>query len=48
MVYREQGYLSDSARDLIKTVKSFNWAASDKAAISRRPAAVELRGAGGR
>jgi DNA-binding transcriptional LysR family regulator len=25
MVYREQGYLSDSARELIKIVRAFNW-----------------------
>ena len=25
MIYREQGYLSDSARELIKIVRSFNW-----------------------
>jgi DNA-binding transcriptional LysR family regulator len=25
MVYREQGYLSDSARELIKLVRNFNW-----------------------
>jgi DNA-binding transcriptional LysR family regulator len=25
MIYREQGYLSDSARELIKVVRSFNW-----------------------
>jgi DNA-binding transcriptional LysR family regulator len=48
MVYREQGYLSDSARELIKIVRAFNWGAGDKASISRRPAAVELRNAGGR
>ena len=25
MIYREQGYLSQSARELIKIVRSFNW-----------------------
>ena len=25
MIYRDQGYLSDSARELIKIVRSFNW-----------------------
>ena len=25
MVYREQGYLSEPARELIKIVRSFNW-----------------------
>ena len=25
MIYREHGYLSDSARELIKIVRSFNW-----------------------
>jgi DNA-binding transcriptional LysR family regulator len=25
MVYREQGYLSDPARELIKLVRNFNW-----------------------
>jgi DNA-binding transcriptional LysR family regulator len=25
MIYREQGYLSDSARELIKIVRTFNW-----------------------
>jgi DNA-binding transcriptional LysR family regulator len=25
MVYREQGYLSDSARELIEIVRAFNW-----------------------
>ena len=26
MIYREQGYLSEPARELIKVVRSFNWA----------------------
>ena len=25
MIYREQGYLSDSARELISIVRAFNW-----------------------
>jgi hypothetical protein len=25
MIYREQGYLSQAARELIKIVRSFNW-----------------------
>lgn len=32
MVYREQGYLSDSARELIKIVRSFNWEAATRCA----------------
>jgi len=28
MIYREQGYVSDSARELIKIVKNFNWGAT--------------------
>ena len=37
MVYREQGYLSDSARELIKIVRAFNWELGDP-----RPARVRL------
>ena len=37
MVYREQGYLSDSARELIKIVRAFNWELADP-----RPARVRL------
>ena len=33
MIYREQGYISDSARELIKIVRAFNWDAA-----GRRPA----------
>ena len=29
MVYREQGYVSDSARELIKIVRGFNWGGAD-------------------
>jgi DNA-binding transcriptional LysR family regulator len=25
MIYREQGYLSDAARELIRIVRNFNW-----------------------
>jgi hypothetical protein len=25
MIYREQGYVSDTARELIKIVRAFNW-----------------------
>jgi len=25
MIYREQGYMSDTARELIKIVRAFNW-----------------------
>ena len=37
MVYREQGYVSDSARELIKIVRAFNWELADP-----RPARVRL------
>lgn len=37
MIYREQGYLSDSARELIKIVRTFNWDAPAPAARPRRP-----------
>ena len=41
MIYREQGYLSDSARELIKIVRAFNWEQgfSDKHAL-RQPVAT--------
>ena len=48
MIYREQGYVSDTARELIKIVRAFNWdqGFSDKQA-QRGPLApiepVELR-----
>jgi DNA-binding transcriptional LysR family regulator len=32
MIYREQGYLSDSARELIKIVRTFNWEAATRCA----------------
>ena len=38
MIYREQGYVSDTARELIKIVRAFNWdqGFSDKA-VQRAP-----------
>jgi DNA-binding transcriptional LysR family regulator len=33
MVYREQGYLSDTARELIKLVRNFNWERMDAPAV---------------
>jgi hypothetical protein len=48
MIYREQGYVSDTARELIKIVRAFNWdqGFSDKA-VERAPiaavAAADLR-----
>jgi hypothetical protein len=41
MIYREHGYLSESARELIKIVRSFNWDA--KVAPMRPPAAAKRR-----
>jgi DNA-binding transcriptional LysR family regulator len=46
MVYREQGYLSDSARELIKLVRNFNWERMEAPARPvrmRAAAAGELR-----
>src|ERR1700752_5309599 len=42
MIYREQGYLSDTARELIKIVRAFNWdqGFSDKAPL--RPPVVAM------
>ena len=37
MVYSEEGYVSDSARELIKIVRAFNWELADP-----RPARVRL------
>jgi DNA-binding transcriptional LysR family regulator len=54
MIYREQGYVSDSARELIKIVRSFNWDAPaparpkrpDKASSDARPrTTVKFQGA---
>ena len=43
MIYREQGYMSDTARELIKIVRAFNWdqGFSDKQAQRRPIAAME-------
>jgi hypothetical protein len=40
MIYRDQGYLSDSASELIKLVRSFNWTHAPVAAAG---AAKSLR-----
>jgi DNA-binding transcriptional LysR family regulator len=40
MIYREQGYLSDCARELIKIVRQFNW----ELAAGRQRVAQEIRG----
>jgi DNA-binding transcriptional LysR family regulator len=54
MVYRDQGYLSDSARELIKIVRAFNWDLAipgiprplpDVRIVEPRPAARGRRGA---
>ena len=42
MIYREQGYLSDSARELIKIVRAFNWDLAVPRDIQRHPAAAPL------
>ena len=39
MIYREQGYLSEPARELIKIVRSFNWESNS----ARRLAPVKRR-----
>ena len=43
MIYREQGYVSDTARELIKIVRAFNWdqGFSDKQALRSAIAALE-------
>ena len=41
MIYREHGYLSESARELIKIVRSFNWDA--KVAPMRPTVAAKRR-----
>ena len=49
MIYREQGYVSDTARELIKIVRAFNWdqgfsdKPADRAAESPRSNRAELR-----
>ena len=40
MVYREQGYLSDSARELIKLVRNFNW---ERMEAPARPTRMRLQ-----
>jgi DNA-binding transcriptional LysR family regulator len=40
MVFREQGYLSDSTRELIKIIRHFNW---DAVAPALRPAPSQRR-----
>jgi DNA-binding transcriptional LysR family regulator len=40
MIYREQGYLSQAARELIKIVRNFNWEAK---ITPLRPAAAPRR-----
>ena len=46
MIYREQGYLSQSARELIKIVRSFNWD-SKVIPTNRRSATAGSRAAAG-
>ena len=41
MIYREQGYLSQAARELIKIVRNFNW--DTKVTPLRAAAAVKRR-----
>jgi len=47
MIYREQGYVSDCARELIKIVRQFNWelAAARAAAGTDRSAIADQRSA---
>jgi len=42
MIYREQGYLSDSASELIKLVRNFNWEGTGSMAFSKRRAIAEV------
>jgi hypothetical protein len=49
MIYREQGYVSDTARELIKIVRAFNWDQGfSDTAVQRAPItaveAADLRG----
>jgi DNA-binding transcriptional LysR family regulator len=37
MIYREQGYLSDSARELISIVRAFNWDLGMPGVMDREP-----------
>ena len=50
MVYRDQGYVSDSASELIKLVRTFNWAETPIAtdAAKRRPERAAARPASAR
>jgi DNA-binding transcriptional LysR family regulator len=41
MIYRDQGYLSESARELIKIVRSFNW--NDRVTPMRQRAQIKRR-----
>ena len=47
MIYREQGYLSQAARELIKIVRSFNWESkvAPLRSVARDPEKVALRDA---
>jgi DNA-binding transcriptional LysR family regulator len=42
MIYRDQGYLSDSATELIKLVRTFNWDDEPVAARALRPVVTPL------
>lgn len=42
MIYRDQGYLSDSATELIKLVRTFNWDDESVAARAMRPVVTHL------
>jgi DNA-binding transcriptional LysR family regulator len=44
MVYREQGYLSDAARELIKLVRNFNWERMEAPAVKTARARLQLHG----
>ena len=48
MIYREQGYLSDSASELIKLVRNFNWEGARSPALSPAIAGPRLVGYEGR
>ena len=43
MIYREQGYLSEPARELIKIVRSFNWDGEGRAS-QEGPETLDSRG----
>jgi DNA-binding transcriptional LysR family regulator len=40
MIYREQGYVSDSARELIKIVRAFSWDREPERVVRRHPGRV--------